>query len=243
MLQRVDPETIAFGKLTGDGAPTDFTALKLTPNQLKAYSDAKPGDALNLSTEEVTGLNAVGKNATAVQDKVHELMLARYRAYRAKGLAGIAPYARQGSETDPADDLIKFNRTVRATKVLPTEFYDLLDNYPKSTPSDLAEVFYWTQFRANGEDTIALVHTMQGTFEGTLVAVQRQYYVSTSYNAMQAIAGFLPTEGGTLVVYGNHTSTDQVAGFGGGAKRSIGRKIMASELKKLFEKARVAVVQ
>jgi ABC-type amino acid transport substrate-binding protein len=36
------------------------------------------------------------------------------------------------------------------------------------------------------------------------------------------------------VIYANHTSTDQVAGFGGGLKRSIGRKIMASEFKKLF---------
>jgi hypothetical protein len=34
-----------------------------------------------------------------------------------------------------------------------------------------------------------------------------------------------------------------VAGFGGSAKRGIGRKFMADELKKLFEKARSAAAQ
>ena len=40
------------------------------------------------------------------------------------------------------------------------------------------------------------------------------------------------------MIYTNHTSTGQVAGFGGSAKRTIGRKFMASELEKLFETTR-----
>ena len=70
--------------------------------------------------------------------------------------------------------------------------------------------------------------------------MQRQFYVSTGYNAEQAIVGFLPVPDGTLVVYTNHTSTDQVAGFASGAKRSIGRKFMASQLESLFQKTRAA---
>jgi hypothetical protein len=50
----------------------------------------------------------------------------------------------------------------------------------------------------------------------------------------------LPAQGGTVVVYSNHTSTDQVAGFGGGAKRSIGSKLMASELEGMFTKLQKA---
>lgn len=72
---------------------------------------------------------------------------------------------------------------------------------------------------------------------------QRHYYVSTGYNIEQAIAGLLPVKEGTLVIYTNRTSTDQLAGFGSAAKRTIGRKIMAGELEKLFEKTRAAVVQ
>ena len=71
--------------------------------------------------------------------------------------------------------------------------------------------------------------------------VQRQYYVSNGYNAEQAVAGFLPVQGGTVVTYTNHTFTDQVAGFGGGVKRSIGRRMMASKLTQMFETARSRV--
>jgi hypothetical protein len=49
---------------------------------------------------------------------------------------------------------------------------------------------------------------------------------------MLAIVGVLPTptENQSVVFYINHTYTAQVAGFGGSAKRSIGRKLMQKEL-------------
>ncbi|HVP43215.1 MAG TPA: hypothetical protein VMS96_07265 [Terriglobales bacterium] len=243
LMQRVDPATIAYGKFDGDGTVAQLAGLKLTPGQQKAYADAKPGEALNLSSEEVAALKAAGKDAAAIQDTVHELLLARYRAYRTRGLAGIAAYARQGARTDPAADLAAVNATMRKGALLPLAFYELLDNYPKGAPADATEILYWSQFTAHGEDTIALVHTLQATFGGTLIGVQRHYYVSTGYNIEQAITGFLPAEGDTLVIYTNHTSTDQVAGFGSSVKRGIGRKFMAGELKKLFEKARATAAR
>ena len=168
------------------------------------------------------------------------LLLARYRGYHSKGLAAIAPYARQGSTMSPADELAKVDRTARATGILPTSFYDLLDKYPQNKPPDFAESLSWAQFTAHGEDTVALVHRFQATFDGTPVRVQRHYYVSTGYDVEQAITGFLPLTGGTLVIYTNHTSTDQVAGFGGAAKRGIGHKLMASQLEDMFAKTRAA---
>ena len=78
---------------------------------------------------------------------------------------------------------------------------------------------------------------------GTDIVIQRQFYVARSYNVEQAIAGFFPVPQGTLVVYGNHTFTDQVTGFGGSAKQSIGRRVMGGKLKELFEKARAAAAK
>ena len=49
-------------------------------------------------------------------------------------------------------------------------------------------------------------------------------------------------EGGTLVAYITRTSTDAVTGFGGGTKRAIGTKLLASQLEDLFEKLRKAAV-
>ncbi len=71
--------------------------------------------------------------------------------------------------------------------------------------------------------------------------VQRQYYVSTGYNAEQAIAEFLPVKSGTIVVYTNCTFTDRVAGFGGPAKRSIGRRMMSTKLEQIFAAVRTQV--
>ena len=48
---------------------------------------------------------------------------------------------------------------------------------------------------------------------------------------------------GTLVVYANHTFTNQVSGFGSSTKQSIGRRVMGNTLKELFEKARTAAAK
>jgi hypothetical protein len=238
---RADPNTIAYGDLEGNGTAAELEGLRLTPAQLTDFAHAAPSEALNLSLDELATLHAAGGDGRAIEDAVHALLLARYRAYRSKGLAGIAAYARAGSVTSASDDLAAVNRGARATQVLSTKFYDLLDHYPDDLPSDFAENLYWVQFRAHGEDTVALEHVFQATFDETAVLVQRQYYVSTGYNAEQAIVAFLPVDDGTLVIYTNHTSTDQVAGVGGSAKRRIGRTFMAGQLQKVFETTRAGL--
>ena len=67
--------------------------------------------------------------------------------------------------------------------------------------------------------------------------LERQFYVSTGYNAEQAVAAFLPADAGTVVVYANRTSTDQIAGLGARAKRSIGSKVLASQLEETCSNA------
>jgi hypothetical protein len=67
---------------------------------------------------------------------------------------------------------------------------------------------------------------------------RREYYVSTAYNAEQSLAGFLPVEGGTIVVYMSHVFTGQVAGTGGSFKRVIGSRVMADQMKEIFDRGR-----
>ena len=57
------------------------------------------------------------------------------------------------------------------------------------------------------------------------------------------MAGFLPIQGGTLVAYAGHAFTDQVTGFGGSMKRSIGRHMMTDKLETLFQAGRTKVAQ
>jgi len=239
LLDRSDPQTLAFGRFSDPGSIADLAKLKLTKAQQSAY--AKPKEGLNLSAQEVAALEKAGGDPTAVQMAVAEALLGRYEAYRQKGIAGIAPYDRGGKAFDPGKDIERANDAARRVGLLPEPLLDLLDHYPQGAPDDLVEVFSWSQFNAHGEDTLALTHHFTTTLGGAVLVVQRQFYASNGYNVEQAVTGFLPVEQGTLVVYTNHTSTDQVAGFGSGAKRTIGRKFMAAQLEKSFERSKKMV--
>lgn len=81
-----------------------------------------------------------------------------------------------------------------------------------------------------------------GAPAGTAYALaRRQYDASTNYNGEQSVAGFLPVSGGSVVVVSSHAFTDQVAGFGGSMKRSIGSGVMTRKMKEIFAAGRAKV--
>ena len=236
LADRSDPQTLAFGRFSDPGSLADLAKLKLTKGQQAAYSE--PAEWLNLSEQEVAALEKASGDPMAVQKAVHAALLARYQAYRQKGIAGIAPYERGSRPFEPGKDIESANDAARRVGLLPDSFLGLLDHYPQGAPDDLVEAFSWSQFDAHGQDTLALTHHFTGTFGSAVLVVQRQFYASNGYNVEQAVTGLLPVKEGTLVVYANHTSTDQVAGFGGSAKRGIGRKFMAAQLEQSFERSK-----
>ena len=242
LLGSVDKNLISRGRISGDGGIADFAKLSLAPkteDRVKSY--LKADSDLNLSAEEAAAFKKLAASGTApaeaVEAQVRAALLARYQAYRAKGLAGIAPYARGGGkERSVAAELGSANAGAVALKKYAPAFHAVLTTYPDATPAGFEEQFAWTQFDAHGDPTIALVHAMFMPDGDGFVAVQRQFYVSDAFNCEQAVAGFLPVQGGSLVVYANRTSTDQVEGMGGSLKRSIGSKLLSSELEGIFTK-------
>lgn len=71
--------------------------------------------------------------------------------------------------------------------------------------------------------------------------MERHFYISRSHNCLQGIGASLPVEDGAVVLYATRTSTDQVSGFGGSAKRAVGNKIMGGRMAENFERARQIV--
>jgi hypothetical protein len=246
LLDRVDPNTLAYAMLPQNAGPADFAKLTLQPDaakQAQAYVSAKPGGSLNLSSDEIASLNALGSGAAvpSVEAAVRSALLARLQAYRAKGLAGIAPYALAGGkQRSPADELRSASQAAKTLQKYVPAAYQMLLDYPASKAPGTEETFRWTHAMANNVPTISLTHVLFVPDGDAWVAIQRQFYVSTGYNSTQAIGALLPVKGGTVVVYNNRTSTDQVTGFGGSAKRSIGSKILASQLEALYQKAAAA---
>jgi hypothetical protein len=140
-----------------------------------------------------------------------------------------------------AGDLRKASDSLSTLKKYMPALQSLLVSYPQGLPPGTSETFNWVDYDLDGTRTFVLTHGIVAPLGEARVVVQRQYYVSTGYNAEQAVAAFLPVSEGTVVIYRNHTFTDQVAGFGGSAKKSIGRGIMTKKLEAMFDREKAAV--
>mmetsp|Transcript_15894 Transcript_15894/g.33135 ORF Transcript_15894/g.33135 Transcript_15894/m.33135 type:complete len:127 (-) Transcript_15894:106-486(-) len=110
--------------------------------------------------------------------------------------------------------------------------------YPKNKPDGAEESFFWVNSIIDDKPTIALVHRLGMPQVGGYVYMERHFYISRSHNCLQGIGAALPVEYGAVVLYATRTSTDQVSGFGGSAKRTIGNKIMGGRMAENFERAR-----
>lgn len=242
LLDSVDPNVTAHGTISNPATAADFQRLTLTPAVAQQYASATAGGALNLSTEEIAALGNLGAGAStaAVEAQVRAQLLARALAYQTNGLNGIAPYARGSGERSAGSELRTALMAAKALDKYAPAAYRAVSEYPTGKPAGAQESFRWSQFDAHGTPTIALTHVLLVPDGDAWIAVQRQFYVSTGYNVEQAIAALLPSASVTVVAYANRTSTDQITGFGGDAKRSIGSKVLASQLESMFERARKA---
>ena len=238
-LITADTQVKAYGEITA-GTLAEFAKLTLTADEAtKLAKNVKPGAAINLSTAEIAALKKAADGAPAMQEALRKILLARYQAYKASGLAGIAPYDRgSGQSGDPAGDLRKASEATKIlAKYLPA-FQKMLLDYPKGAAPGVEEKFFWSKAVIQGELTFVLSHVMVAADGAARGAVKREYYVSAGYNTEQTVAGFLPVQGGTVAVSNVHAFTEQVTGMGGSMKRSIGSKVMAGKMKEIYEAAR-----
>jgi hypothetical protein len=235
---KTDPTTKVSGQFGGGGSVNDLAKLSLDSSRAKVYTSASPGETLNLSTQEIATFDALaGSDAATVTNAVKSQLLARLKAYQQQGLAGIAPYAREDGSRSCNDELRTMAQASKALqKYVPTAYQYLL-SYPNSKPAGTEEVFRWAQIDAHGTPALTLTHVAYVPDGNSYVLLQRMFYVSATFNCEQALAAFVPVQGGTAVVYANRTSTDQVEGWGGDMKRSIGSRLLESQLEDQFQTA------
>ncbi|MDH4194920.1 MAG: hypothetical protein OEV70_12305 [Nitrospirota bacterium] len=232
----------AFGEISDKATVGDFAGVKLEPkgeDQAKRYLEAEPGDTLNLDMKEIAAFQALkskGGSQAEVEALVREQLLARYLAYREKGLSGIPPYARGGeAKFELSQDLLlATNEAKLVAKYFPS-FHQTLLKYPASQAKQIETRFNWANVDVFSRPTLILSHRMLFNEGDAYVVVDRHFYASHEYNGLQSIGAALPAKEGSLLVTLYRISTDGVAGFGSSAKHPVARGLMGPYFEEIFE--------
>jgi hypothetical protein len=164
-----------------------------------------------------------------------EILAERALAYWNKGLEGIVPY--EGKGRDPKADL-KAATKVALELVLDPTTREELTVIPAKSAHPEAHKLTWTIQQGNAIAAPTLNHLFRHKDERGLLSVTNQFYSGQDKDSLQILAGVVPTsDGRSALFYTNHTYSSAVAGFGGGAKRGIGRKVMKGKIVDTFKKA------
>jgi hypothetical protein len=216
-----------------EGSLASLTIGKGAEKEAKRYLSAKPGWDLSLSSEEIAAWGALdppkGQEVASVEAELARQFAKRVRDYRAKGLEGIAPFDRGGGETSSAGDDLR-NSTIAAEgfrKAFPNTHRALLA-FPLSVPRDGESYYFWTRIRVLGRPVFLLNQRLVAQPDGVPIVIERQFYATQFLGAGQTVTALVPVEEGTLALYVNNTAVDRWTGpgFGVGAKRAVGLKII-----------------
>lgn len=245
-LFEADQTVLAFGTIDPADPEAGLAKAVFTDGEAKEaakFIKASPGSEFNLSAEEfakVKAAAAAGDVTPAAASKVYQGILAdRVKAFAASGIKGIAPYDRGDGKTAGAgEDLEAMAKALTFLQKEAPSLYQAVLDYPTGKPTGVEEIFTWEKRTVEDRPLFALVHRMIFNQPDQLVVVVREYYVGHSYNASQGVSGGFPVNGGTLVISGNRSTTDQVAGFMSGTRHSVGRGMMRDELIDKFKKLR-----
>ncbi len=210
------------------------------------------GDEFNFSTQEIRSFQAAAadiaqgrsrhaKAAEAMTSTLRRVLQARYQAYRARGLNGIAPYDRgQGGAVDAGEGLRFALDSINLLRIYFPRFYLAFREYPHAGAEAYQQRHVLIKRMTRGRPTFVLAHWMVDINESYALVAERHYYVTHTYDVLQNMIACLPYRGGTLVGLLNQTFTGKVAGFARGIRHDVGRKRIQETIRPLFESLRDA---
>jgi hypothetical protein len=214
--------------------------------------DAVAGPRFNLAPAEIDMFRAArgagccrdrGTALEAATARWRTLLLHRAQAFQARGLDGVAPYARRNGVTDPAALLRVAAGDARIVAHVMPRLAEALLRFPAEQSATAISQFYWVNRQVQGRPTPILIHHLVDVTAQLALYVERHVYVGHTYNASQILSGAVPYEDGVLIFSSNRVSTDQVAGLGGEMKRVIGRRQLRGEIVRRFDRIRAALAR
>jgi hypothetical protein len=215
----------------------DFDGVEYGPEELEdvdALFEAEPGKDLNFSDSEYAILQKTlrpYRNATdaerinAASDAMRAILVNRYNDYRARGLQGVASYARsRGKQVDVGAELQLTTDTLKAFEGELPEFVRVMTGYPQG--ADCCEhIFRWVKVRIRKRPGFALTHTIIRTTDDYVILAERVFYVSNQLNSLQITTVWLPYEGGGHLGLAMTASADVLDSMMGRMLRKVGRNM------------------
>jgi len=236
-LLEISAVTMSAGQI--DTTNFSMSGMELPDDLLQGLVE-DPEGTFYMSEDELTLITRASKNGkAAVLEAYQGVLSARARDYWEKGVAGITPYAGKGRS--PETDLEHAAEAVKKFMRNPAVLAEL-EAIPSKSPGKAEHQLYWAIQKGRDRAAPVLSHRILYAENEGEVSMERRFYSGYDYDALQIATGILPVADERCVAfYLNHTYTAQVAGFGGGAKRSIGRKLMQKELVEEMERAQAAI--
>lgn len=225
---------------------SDIKALVLTPDEqseIQKFLDASPGDDLNLSTEEIAAFKALKEKGLSAADannqvlaQIQAMLLARYQAYKAGGVSGIAPYQREdGKQFKLGAYFQSITKMTPIMEKLFPKFRKILLEYPNVKDPALKEQFFLIKMKVEGRTTFVLTHRLAMEENGAHAIASRHFYANQSYNGQQELGFLVPTNKGTLAVVLARISSEEVAGFGSSTKHFIGKRMLSNDMANFYK--------
>lgn len=246
-------EVLAHGNIPDNASTDTFKAFYFQEAQTSealALLNAESGDQFNLSSSEIEELAEIRKNQNdskqqdillSISGVYQKILLNRWRQYKDHGIEGISEYSRENENAKPGLELRGALKSCIVLSGLFSDLFNDLRNHPNRFSLGIEENYYWLNRALEDRPTAILGHRVfQETSLGSIV-VDRQFYVSHSYNTTHDILGALPYLNGTMVFHAVRTSTDQVLGVGSIIRHNLGRKFLKAELLHRLLKLKQAV--
>lgn len=244
------PSLLARGEIQEGHALEDLGPLGYTPeewDEIAHYLHAGPGSALNLSSDEyraLQGFRASGDrdtDAKRLSALLQRFLAARYRAYREKGLDGIAPYAREdGTQVRAGAELRRSLQETPTFQRMYPALYEYLMDYPRvAPPPGMSERFFWGKLIIEGRPAVGLSHRVSVGDADSALLVEHAFYVSHTLNASLTFLAVLPVAEGKLLFYVNRVWTDRVGGFARPIRKFVGRHSVLGEMRQILDNLEV----
>ena len=229
-MHEIQASTLSVGKMDPSDPSAGLEDMDLSEEMVTAL--LKKPQMSQTEADELRAGSAAGKGAETYK----KILAERAKAYWENGLDGIVPYDGLGKGRDPRIDLKMANEAALKAVTDPV-VHDEIFAIPSQSENPQFHKLQWGIQKGNELAAPILNHMIRIKRDLGFVAVTRRFYCGVDYDCSQIVSGVIPTtDGRAAIFYINRTFSSAVAGFGGSAKRSIGRKLMKSKLIETMKK-------